>query len=441
MCILATGSTHGINRIYKPLQVVAAATWLVVVAVVSSGAVTAAGEGAKPDGGVERHAALSAAPPAADAAAMARLGRLIFNDAGLSASGRLACSSCHDPAHAYAPSNDLAVQRGGPHLNDQGMRAAPSLRYVLNRTPRWNKTFVSDPLEQLVEANEPPSGGFGWDGRFASLRAQAEFPLLAANEMANSGPKEIADALKHAPYAGEFKRVFGADALDDPRQAYSHALDAIERFELDDRSFHPYTSKYDDYLDGKAALTGSEKHGLVLFEDPKGGNCAQCHLDQAGMDGSHPLFTDYQYESLGVPRNTDIGANRDARFFDLGLCGPLRLDQAQQKAYCGLFKTPTLRNVATRGAFFHNGRFHTLREALEFYVARDTDSGRWYPTSSAGSVEAFDDLPSDLRSNVDHVDSPLDRAPGAQPVWSPSDIDDVIAFLNTLTDDDVAAIH
>src|SRR3546814_7422914 len=63
----------------------------------------------------------------------------------------------------------------------------------------------------------------------------------------------------------------------------------------------------------------------------------------------------------GVPRNPEIPANADASYYDLGLCGPMRTDQHDNQNYCGLFKTPSLRNVAERGAFFHNGRFHTLR--------------------------------------------------------------------------------
>jgi cytochrome c peroxidase len=101
-----------------------------------------------------------------------------------------------------------------------------------------------------------------------------------------------------------------------------------------------------------------------------------------------------------------------------------------------MFKTPTLRNVATRRVFFHNGRFHSLKEALRFYVRRDTDPALWYP-ADADVVEKFDDMPPELRSNVDVVDEPLTKARGAAPVWSDADIDDVIAFLKTLTDRDV----
>jgi cytochrome c peroxidase len=373
---------------------------------------------------------------AGEISAVAALGKRIFFDPSLSDSGRVSCATCHSPQHAYGPPNGIAVQLGGPGLDRQGARAVPSLRYVLNRTPIWSRKFVENPVEKLLESNEPPTGGFGWDGRFNTLREQAAFPLLAPNEMANSGPGAVAAALSRTPYAQEFRRVFGDRIFDDPEQAFAKALLALERFQLEDRSFRPYTSKYDDYLDGKAQLTERELRGKALFEDPRRGNCASCHLDRKGADGSHPLFTDFEFEALGVPRNPEIGANRDAGYFDMGLCGPLRSDQARELKYCGLFKTPSLRNVATRAVFFHNGRFHSLREALRFYVRRDTDPGEWYPADDGGAVRKFDDLPEALRGNVDVIDEPLTRKLGAAPAWSDAEIDDVIAFLETLTDRD-----
>jgi cytochrome c peroxidase len=282
-----------------------------------------------------------------------------------------------------------------------------------------------------------PAGGFGWDGRFDSLREQAAFALLAANEMANAGPEAVAAKLQAAPYADEFRRVFGARVFDDPQQAFAQARVALERFELEDPSFHPYSSRFDQYLDGRIELTAQEQRGRALFDDPARGNCASCHLDERGADGSHPLFTDYEMEALGVPRNPELHANADPRYFDMGLCGPLRSDQAAKREYCGLFKTPTLRNVATRKVFFHNGRFHSLREALRFYVSRDADPRLWYPASAMGAVEKFDDLPLSLRQNVDRGDAPLTRVAGDPPVWSDVEIEDVIAFLRTLTDADV----
>ena len=367
--------------------------------------------------------------------AQAELGRQIFFDGSLSASGQLSCASCHDPAHAYGPPDGAAVRGGGVNLEQPGLRAVPSLRYVLNRTPVWSKPFISNPAERLLEGDEPPAGGFGWDGRFDTLEAQAAFPLLAPNELANSGPEEFARRLAAAPYAEQFRRVFGATVFERPLEAFARAREALARFELEDPSFHPYSSRYDDYLDGRASLSAQERRGLALFDDVQGGNCAACHPDRKGADGSHPLFTDYQFEALGVPRNPQLPANADPNFHDEGLCGPLRTDVAPQKNYCGLFKTPGLRNVGTRRVFFHNGRFHTLKEALQFYVRRDTHPSQWYP-AAGGTVAKFDDLPGEERGNIDVIDAPLTRSAGQAPVWSDAQIDDVIAFLETLTDRD-----
>lgn len=373
---------------------------------------------------------------AAQISPLARLGKKMFFDASLSASGRLSCASCHSAEHAYGPPDARAVRLGGSHLDQEGPRAVLSLRYVLNRTPVWSAAYASSPAERLEEGIEPPAGGYGWDGRFNSLREQATFPLLAPNEMANASAAEVASKLWRASYAGEFRRIIGAAAFSDPNRAFMNARLALERFELEDPSFHPYTSRYDEYLEGRAQLTDQELQGLALFSDPARGNCASCHPVAKAADGSHPLLTDYQFEALGVPRNSELRANADPGYFDQGLCGPLRIDQRRTASYCGMFKTPTLRNVATRTVFFHNGRFHTLKEALQFYVTRDTNPALWYPTDSSGAVEKFNDLPAEARGNVDVIDEPLTRSRGSEPVWNEAEINAAIAFLQTLSDRD-----
>ena len=375
----------------------------------------------------------SRAQPSTDPSAVAALGKHLFFDASLSASGKISCATCHSADAAYAPPNGRAVQRGGAHLDRTGTRAVPSLRYTLNRTPIWFHEQATEIGERAIES-EPPAGGFTWDGRFDHLRDQATFPLLNADEMANANPAAVVAKLRAAPYASAFRSAFGRDVLGDVHTAYTAALEAIETFELDDPSFHPFTSKYDAYLDGRAQLSSQERQGQKLFDDPKRGGCELCHIDTKGANGAHPVFTDFQFEALAVPRNSEIPANRDPHYYDLGLCGPLRRDQSKKKTFCGLFKTPTLRNVATRRAFFHNGKFHTLRDALRFYVERDTDPKKWYPSERHGAVRMYDDVPAVYRSNVDVIDPPLASERGTKPVWSERDIDDVIAFLKTLDD-------
>ncbi len=370
----------------------------------------------------------------------AALGKKIFFDPTLSASGRMSCATCHNPAYAYGPANGQAVQYGGPDLKSPGFRAVPSLRYILNHVPAWNHVQATSPIEQLTETNEVPAGGYTWDGRFNSLHDQAMFPLLSPMEMDNSSDGDLAKKLTRAGYSEDFRAIFGNDIFEHPAQAVQDATEAIQAFELEDKSFQPYTSKFDQWLDGKVQLTAQELRGKKLFDDPDSGNCASCHLDEVGANGAHPLFTDFQFEVVGVPRNDAIPWNRNPRYYDLGLCGPFRRDAAMNdKSYCGLFRTPSLRNAAIRHVFFHNGRFHSLREVLIFYVERDTNPGKWYPTGPDGKVEKFNDLPPRYRRNVDTTDAPLDRRLGQRPAWNRQDIDDVLAFLKTLVDQDVAA--
>jgi cytochrome c peroxidase len=110
-----------------------------------------------------------------------------------------------------------------------------------------------------------------------------------------------------------------------------------------------------------------------------------------GVDGSHPLFTDFNFQALGVPRNPELPANADPKSFNMGLCGPLRTDQSSDKSRCGLFKSVSRRNTATRHVFFDNGRFHTLKGSLRFYMQRDTNPAKWYPTDAHGKVDKFND--------------------------------------------------
>ena len=147
-----------------------------------------------------------------------------------------------------------------------------------------------------------------------------------------------------------------------------------------------------------------------------------------------PLLTDHQFEALGVPRNRTLSANRNPAFYDLGLCGPVRTDMATRADMCGLFVTPTLRNTATRHAFFHNGIYHTLNEVLDFYVLRDVAPERIYPKDANGQILRQDDLPPTYRTNLDITDAPFDRHPGDAPALTPRERQDIIAFLRMLTD-------
>ncbi len=332
------------------------------------------------------------------ATALEDLGRRLFFDARLSASGRMSCATCHDPHVAYGPPNGLAVQPGG-------RRAVPSLRY-LQSIPQFTEHYYDSESHGDESVDNGPTGGLGWDGRFDRGRAQARAPLFSPFEMANENEAALLRRARAAGYPQPFQTL----------------LEAIEVFEQTPSAFYPYSSRYDAWLSGKGTLSERELRGFRLFTDPDKGNCARCHIATKAPNGALPQFTDYGLIALGVPRNRDLPANMP----DLGLCGPDRTDFKGRAEYCGRFMTPTLRNVATRGAFFHNGVVHTLRDAVRFYVERDSRPEKWYPGRK------YDDLPPEYAANVE-TGAPF----GPKPALTDSEIDDVVAFLETLTDSDV----
>jgi cytochrome c peroxidase len=358
----------------------------------------------------------------------AQLGRQIFFDPTLSASGKLSCASCHDPASAYAaPKTSGVVMTGGANMDRPGLRAVPSLRY-LSDTPRFARHSYIDVGRDREDIG--PAGGLMLDGRADNLREQMLLPLLDPAELGNANVQEVTARLERAPYAGELREIATASGA---QPLVAAAAEALEHFELEDSSFHPYTSRFDDYLRGTGTLSPDELEGLRLFVDPAKGNCAACHTATTGPGGSPPTFTDHSYHALGVPRNSAIPANTNPRFFDLGMCGPRRVDLRGETQYCGYFKTPTLRNVTRRRFFFQNVRFTTLQEVMRFYVERDTRPESWYPTI-AGKLRKFDDMPARYRENVNTSDAPLNRGPGDTPALGHLEMEKIIAFLGTLSD-------
>ena len=363
-------------------------------------------------------------------AAMTALGRTLFFDPALSASGQQSCASCHSPEFAYGPPNRLATQFGGHDLTRPGTRAVPSLRY-LQTDPPFSEHFHDDDNDDSIDAG--PTGGLTWDGRADSTHDQARIPLLSPHEMGNPDVASVAAKLRRATYAGQLRSVFGNQVLDDDESAFKAALMALEVFQESPTEFYPYTSKYDAYLRKQVQLTAQEQRGLALFNAPDKGNCASCHISAVAPNGAFPQFTDYGLIALGVPRNKDIVANANPLYHDFGLCGPDRHDFMDRPEYCGLFKTPTLRNVALRQSFFHNGVMHDLKEVLHFYVERDSAPQKWYPHDRDGSIRKFDDLLPQYAGNV-NMEPPFGGHPGDKPALNDAEIADVIAFLKTLTD-------
>jgi cytochrome c peroxidase len=297
---------------------------------------------------------------------------------------------------------------------------------------------------------------------------------------------DVVAAVQAGSYADLFKQVYGADAFSNVDTAFANLGAALQAFETEDLSFHPYSSKYDLALHNKIGgnLTAAEKRGSQVFDGD--GNCSACHFAGPNFNGNVGLMTDFTYQAIGAPRNDSsipgnpdpIPANdADPAYFDMGLCGPLRTDHtpaqlATRDPYCAKFKVPTLRNAATRSAFFHNGVFHSLTQVVHFYNTRDTNPEFWYPATGGtgtpvtspswalqlsvvpgATVNKFNDIPPGQQGNVDEEvplgsgttppdntlattlgDGVLPRTPGSTPALTEQQLSDLVCFLATLSD-------
>jgi cytochrome c peroxidase len=322
------------------------------------------------------------------------LGLQAFGDKSLSRDHTLACASCHDPAHAF-----------GPVVDRPGLRVAPSLRY-LQSVPRFTEHFIDPDIDSGED--QGPSGGLTWDGRAQSLHDQARSPLFSIDEMANASEHELATRLATTPLGAKLRAVFGDDVFADDDRAMKGLLLALEDYQQEPSAFYPYSSKFDAVIKKTAEFTPAEDRGKHLFDNPAKGNCARCHPDV----GPAPAFSDFGMVALGVPA-------RKGAALDLGLCGPRRTDYKDRADYCGKFRTPSLRNVATRKRLFHNGSATSLTEAVTFYATRDATPAAWKS-----------DLPAKYLGNLD-VAPPFGSK---SPTLTAAEIADIVAFLGTLTD-------
>lgn len=363
--------------------------------------------------------ALADKPESRRQAALEQLGQRLFFDPGLSSPPGQSCATCHAANAGFAePDRSLPVSRGVlPGRTDS--RNAPTVMYA-----QFSPTFHFD------KAEEHYVGGQFLDGRAATLEEQAKGPFLNPLEMANPDKASVVEKVRRAPYATDFDTAFGPGALADTGQAFERVAQAIAAFERT-RQFAPFSSKYDAYLAGKAKLTTQEKRGLRLFEDEKKGNCAACHPSQRGPDGAPPLFTDFTYDNLGVPRNPDNPFYKlppelnpaGARFVDLGLGGALNKREED-----GKFKVPTLRNIALTAPYMHNGYFRTLRGSVVFYNDRDAK-----PRCASDWVSEADALKQRCWPAPEVAANVNDEELGNLGL-SDAEIDDIVAFMHTLTD-------
>lgn len=354
-----------------------------------------------------------------------KVGQSIFFDVTLSNPPGTSCSSCHDPAAAFSGNNGSrsGVARGSRPAHF-ARRNAPSVMYMKFVPP------FHFALEDDDDIEESPFGGLTWSGRADTVAEFVRLPLFDADEMNNKSEAEIGGKLRAAPYAADLAREFPG-ALESPASAMKALGEALQAF-LTSETMSPFTSKFDDFLRHKAQLSPLEMNGLTAFENRAKGACNHCHLMyEHSTRPESSLFTTYSYDAVGVPRNRAIAANADAKRYDLGLCERTQKKMPSSDAkWCGSFRIPSLRNVAVRQRFMHNGAFSKLRDVVAFYATRSTNPDLWYPHGAE-----FDDVPAQYRRNVNVLSLPYNRVVGEKPALDDEEIDAIVAFLQTLTDE------
>jgi cytochrome c peroxidase len=311
--------------------------------------------------------AVAAATAQALLTSQEQLGKNLFFDTNLSLNSNQSCATCHAPAVGWT-GPDQAINATGAVYEGSipgafGDRKPPAAAYA-----------GDSPI--LYYDGEKWVGGMFWDGRATGwtlgdpLAEQAKGPFLNPKEQAIPDAATLVAKVQASSYAGLFaEQCPGADTA----ELYNCIGRAIASYERSSE-VSQFTSKYDYWLKGQARLTGQEQWGLALFRGK--GNCAACHVE--------PLFTDFTYDNLGVPKNPLNPATlADPTWADPGLGGFLMHVGLPYESELGKHKVPTLRNVALapfKGfikAYAHNGYFKSLEEIVHFYNTRDVPGAGW----------------------------------------------------------------
>lgn len=313
-----------------------------------------------------------------------QLGKLLFFDGRLSADGTVACSTCHDPARAFTDGRPTSIGIKGR----AGQRNAPT---VLNAV--FNKTQF-------------------WDGRVNTLEQQAALPIVNPVEMGqrslDAAAKEIAQI---GDYDSRFRGVFGRPP---------NGPDLVRAIAAYERTLVSFDSPFDRFVAGdKNAINESAKRGWQLFNTRA--RCNKCHaLSEQTRDTTYFTDNDFHNIGIGIIRHNVVALaakaqqlvdSRNAAAIDnaaiqteMSALG--RFLVTKKEADIASFKTPDLRNVLITGPYFHDGSQETLWDVLDHYNKGD------------GLHDPY----------LDQDIQPL--------ALSESDIDDVVAFLASLTSAD-----
>lgn len=388
------------------------------------------------------------------------LGAAIFFDEDLSVNFNQACAACHGPEVGYTGPELLdnlsgGIYEGSVH-NRFGGRKAPSSAYnVFAPVLSWDG-------QQFF-------GGNFWDGRATGWKLgspaadQAQGPFLNPVEQALADGSIVVDRVCDASYKFAFKWLWGAGACKDTDLGFDSVALSIAAFETSPLA-SPFSSKYDAVLRGDTTLSSLELEGFELFRGKA--LCSECHVL-----GDAPLFTDFTYDNLGVPRNRNNpfyrmdGVEVDGQpinplgfdWVDFGLSQtiaelaaddswrslpdtPDSMKQLSEAALVqlaeesrGKHKVPTLRNVDLRPypsfdkSYMHNGYFRTLEGVVHFYNTRDvlgTCAGD-FPEAEALALDCWPSPEVSENVNEDEMGD-LGLSPGEEAA--------VVAFLRTLSD-------
>ena len=287
------------------------------------------------------------------------LGEKLFSETKMSNPEGQSCTGCHSPETGFSdPLHSITSQGINGFF---GKRNAPNLSYNVFAPERfYNAT------------DETYVGGFFYDGRTQSLESQALNPLLNRNEMNNTSISMVANKIRNLSYYNDFVKIYGT-ATDD-NQLVSQFTNAISIFEKSTK-VNSFTSKFDYFSKQLITFTEDELKGLALYKGKA--NCAACHTLDADERTGKVLFTDFTYDNIGVPKNTNnpflsMPNNINAmgqNFVDLGIGNIVNQDN-----HNGKFKVPTLRNVSISAPYFHNGIYNTLSEVIHFYNKRKVEN-------------------------------------------------------------------
>jgi cytochrome c peroxidase len=238
-----------------------------------------------------------------------KLGRMLFFDPILSGTRTVSCASCHNPGLSWSDGRKLAAGVGQMELH----------------TPT------------LIDVAWVPI--LGWDGKYRSLESVAFGPLLAPLNMNNTEPEIISRLAGIPGYVQAFARAF-PEVEKEPQITRPRIEQAIATFE---RTIQAARAPFDRWIAGdETAISSAAKRGFVLFNGKA--SCADCHQG--------PSFTDFSFHDIGIAREDDIGRGR---LFPTGL----KLQHA--------FKVPTLRDVARRAPYMHDGSLPTLEAVVDEY--------------------------------------------------------------------------